>query len=328
MSRAWAGSLHTDQQPAAEQRIAAEPTPSPREAPAWLAPGGPYDVDERDYHADRTALSSSGARTLTTSCPARFKWERDNGRPDTPAMEFGRAYHSMVLGSGPKVVEIKAKTRGTKAEDQARADGHIPLITKDYERAVGMAAALYSHPIAGPLFARAGTAEQVFVAPDPDTGVLCKIRVDWMPRVFGGRPLLVDLKTCNDAQPAAFAKSMANYGYHQQGAFYSDVLSWAGADNGQTPRFVLVAQEKEPPYLVMIAEPDDQATAWGRELNRQALFIYRWCTGRDEWPGYEADLPADHGGIARLALPGWQVAAYEAAYDRRRQALELIGAPA
>ena len=70
---------------------------------------------------------------------------------------------------------------------------------------------------------------------------------------------------------------------------------------------ILVAQEKEPPYLVTIAEPDEQAIEWGRELNRQALRLYRRCVERDEWPGY------DHGptGIAQLRLPGWQVAAYE-----------------
>lgn len=275
----------------------------------WPAPGGPYDVDEHSYHADRTALSSSGARTLATSCPARYLYEREHGRPDTPAFEFGRAYHSMVLGSGPPVIEINAKTRGTIAETRARAAGQIPLITKDYQRAEGMLRELRAHPIAGPLFARPGRAEQTFVA--HITGVICRVRVDWMPDVpVGGRPILVDLKTTANAEPAAFAKSMANYGYHQQGAFYTDAVAEAlGLDT--PPRFVLVAQEKDPPHLITIAEPDDEALAWGRELNRHALHTYARCTTVGEWPGYEAQLPPEDGGIARLTLPGWQVAAYE-----------------
>lgn len=289
----------------------------------WVPePGGPYDVPESWYHADRTALSSTGARTLVNDCPAKFLHDREHGRPDSPVLEFGRAYHSLVLGSGPPVVEIKAKTRGTKAEDQARADGQIPLITKDYQRAEGMARALRAHPIAGPLFARAGVAEQTFVALDEESGVLRRVRVDWMPNVLpGARVLAVDLKTTASAEPVAFAKSMANYGYHQQGAFYGDVLAQV---LGAAPRFVLVAQEKDPPYLITIAEPDDEAIAWGRELNRHALRTYARCTAAGEWPGYEAQIPREDGGIARLALPGWQVAAYDAAFARR----DLIGEPA
>lgn len=285
----------------------------------WPEPGGPYEVDEADYHADRTALSSTGARTLATSCPARYLYERDHGRPDTPTFEFGRAYHSMILGSGSPVVEIKAKTRGTKAEDEPRAAGQIPLITKDYQRAQSMAEQLHAHPIAGPLFARPGKAEQTFVARDPDTSVTCRIRVDWIPDVpAGARVLAVDLKTTASAEPVAFAKSMANYGYHQQGAFYTDALALA-LDLDVPPRFVLVAQEKDPPYLITIAEPDDEALDWGRELNRHALATYARCSAAGVWPGYEAQLRPDDGGIARLSLPGWQIAAYENA---------LIGAPA
>lgn len=282
-------------------------------------PGGPYDdVPEHLYHADQTALSSSGARTLIMSCPAKYRHQREHGRPDTAAMEFGRAYHALILGAGPAVAEIDATTWRTKAAteaaEKARAEGRIPLLAKDAERLHDMAWALAQHPVAAPLFARPGKAEQTFVAPDPDTGVMCRIRVDWMPDVpDDARVIVCDLKTTSNAEPIAFARSMANYGYHQQGAFYCDVLGWAGHDHGRPPRFVLVAQEKEPPHLVTIAEPDEQAIEWGRELNREALRLYRRCTDTGVWPGY------DHGptGIAVLRLPGWQVAAYEAAADRR-----------
>jgi hypothetical protein len=295
-------------------------------AAPWITEPGRYDLDEAEYHADPVvggSLSSSGARTLVNACPARYLHERVHGRPDTPAMEFGRAYHSIVLGSGAEVVEIPAKTRGTKAEDAARDAGQIPLITKDYRRAQAMAAQLREHPIAGPLFARPGKAEQSFVARDPETGVMCRIRVDWMPDVApGARVLAVDLKTTASAEPVAFAKSMATFGYHQQGAFYCDALAQV---LDVAPRFVFVAQEKDAPYLITIAEPDTEAFAWGRELNRQALRTYARCTAAGQWPGYEAQLDPEDDGIAVLPLPGWQVAAYEAAAARHHH---LIGASA
>lgn len=293
----------------------------------FIAEPGRYELTESDYHADMVvggSLSSTGARTLATSCPARYLYEREHGRPDTPTFEFGRAYHSMVLGSGAQILEVAAKDWRSKAAAEAaaeaRATGAIPLLVRDADRARAMAAALRAHPIAGPLFARPGRAEQSFVTRDPDTQVMCRARVDWIPDVpADARVLACDLKTTASAEPVAFAKSMANYGYHQQGAFYSDALAQVlGLD--VPPRFVLIAQEKEPPYLVTIAEPDDEAIAWGRELNRHALRTYARCTAAGEWPGY------DHGptGIATLSLPGWQVTAYENAAYRR----ELIGDPA
>lgn len=287
---------------------------------SWTpTPGGPYTVSDTAYHADRTALSSSGARTLTTSCPEKFAYERDHGRPDTPDLEFGRAWHSLLLG-GPTVVEVKAKTRGTKAEDEARTNGHIPLITKDYYRAHAMLSRLHAHDDAGPLFARPGRTEQTYVAQDPDTGVLRKIRIDFEPDVAGGRVLIVDAKTTKNANPAAFGRSIAEYGYDQQGAFYIDAITALGLDNGQTPAFVIVAQEKTPPYLLSVHWLPDHVIEGGRELNRAALAVYAECTRTGVWPDYG---PGPH----KTDVPYWRAAQYEAAYQRRRDA-ELIGAPA
>jgi hypothetical protein len=100
---------------------------------------------------------------------------------------------------------------------------------------------------------------------------------------------------------------MADYGYHQQGPFYCDVLSWLGLDHGLDPRFVLIAQEKTPPYLVTVASPSAEAIEWGRVLNRKARDIYRTCMETGEWPGYPA-VPVE------LNLPGWLLALYENAH--------------
>ena len=92
------------------------------------------------------------------------------------------------------------------------------------------------------------------------------------------------------------------------------MLAWLGFDNGQPPVFVLIAQEKEPPYLVTVDEPKPWVIEGGRALNREALATYARCTRRGEWPGYE---PVVH----QLDVPGWRSAAYEAAVDRH----DLIG---
>lgn len=262
----------------------------------WITEPGLYDLTEAEYHADMVvggSLSSTGARRLITATPAHFAYEREHGRPDTDAFRFGRAAHTEVLGSGPEVVVVAGtgKDPNSWATNDAKAAliaaqeaGQTPV--KPKERAVldAMAEAIDAHPIAGPLLAREGLPEQSFIARDPESGVMCRVRIDWLPEVSGGRWLAVDYKTCGDASPTGFAESMGKYGYHQQAAFYSDALLWLGlCDDVQ---FVFVAQEKEPPYLVSVHPVGPRALEWGRLLNRKARDIYRDCTARGEWPGY------------------------------------------
>jgi len=295
----------------------------------WITEPGRYGLSEEDYHADMViggSLSSTGARTLITATPARYAYDREHGRPDTAAFDLGRAAHTVVLGTGAPIVEVAADDwRGKAAKEsaaEARAAGATPLLTRDVERVHAMAQALRAHPVAGPLFARSGVAEQSFVGRDPETGVMCRVRVDWLPDVEpGARALVVDYKSCADASPLGFAASMARYGYHQQGPFYGDVLRWLGlADDVQT---VLVAQEKDPPHLVTVGWPDAEATAWGRVLNRKARDLYAACTAAGHWPGHPTE-PVE------FALPGWQSRQYELADEAGayRVAADLIGDPA
>lgn len=287
----------------------------------WIVEPGQYDLTDTQYHTDPVvggSLSSTGARTLITSAPARFHWERQHGRPDSGVFDFGRAAHREVLGKGGDTAVITGtgkdpnawRTDDDKAAVQAARDASLtPITPRDAERVHAMADALREHPIAGPLFARAGHAEQSFVARDPASGVMCRARIDWMPDVGNtGRLIIVDYKTTVDASDAAVAASMLRYGYHQQGAFYSDVLTWLELDHNRTPLFVLVAQEKEPPHLVNVGCPTERAVEWGRVLNRKARDTYRQCEATGHWPGYGLN-------IAKLDLPGWQVARYETALD-------------
>lgn len=296
------------------------------DAVRWVPePGGPYVVDEPDYHADRAALSSTGVRTLTDYCPERFAYDREHGRADKPHFDEGRAAHFVVLGVGAPLYvpcdeagEPYAEWRTGDAKAKvaaARARGETPVKAAVASKVAAMAAKLAEHPIAGPLLARPGTAEQTFVGRDPGTGVLCRIRVDWMPDVEPGqRVIAVDYKGTTCAHPAAFARRMAEFGYDQQDAFYSDVLRWIGRDNGQPPVFVFVVQEKEPPYLVTVDEPKPYVIDGARDLNREALATYARCVATGQWPGYE---PVVH----QLDVPGWRTAAYEAAATR----YDLIG---
>ena len=116
-----------------------------------------------------------------------------------------------------------------------------------------------------------------------------------------GRFILGDYKTCMAADKASVAKAVANYGYYMQDAWYIDAVAALGlADDAA---FLFVFQEKNPPYLITVAELDYAAIAAGREANRMAMEIYRDCKEIDRWPGYGDD-------IELISLPAWMRGRY------------------
>jgi hypothetical protein len=289
----------------------------------FITESGIYEMTEVEYHADPVvggSLSSTGARTLATRTPAHFDYERHHGRPDRPELDFGRVAHARVLGRGTDVAVVvgTGKDRNAWRTDadkaavaKARAAGKTPIKMRENQAINDMADALRAHPTAGPLLARPGRHESVWVWQDPTTGVWCRVMADFIPDVpDGARRIVVDYKTSGDASPVAFAKSMANYGYDQQADWYTAGVQ-ALDPRDEHPQFVLIAQEKTPPYLVTVAYPDEQALARGHLRNRRALELYRHCTETNTWPGYATD-PVE------LQLPVWAAREFEAeqnAYD-------------
>jgi hypothetical protein len=281
----------------------------------WITDPGHYpELTDDEYHADPVvggSLSSTGARALLPpGCPARFDYDRRNGRADRAVFDYGRAAHAVVLGTGAPIAMLPFDDRRSKAYKEAaagaREQGKTPLLERDAVKVFEMADALLEHPIAGPLLSRPGAAEQSYVARDPASGVMCRIRVDFLPTIEpGGRVILVDYKTTANAYPPAFARSAFSYGYHQQGDFYRAVLRWLGLADDRA-EFVIVAQEKEPPYLVSVLTFKPRAMEWAEVLNRKARDVYRHCTADGHWPGYEA-------GPVELDLPGWLDHAYDLA---------------
>jgi hypothetical protein len=267
---------------------------------------GVYDgLDEAAYHADPVpggSLSASGAKLLLPpSCPALYAWRRDHPKVSAE-FDFGTAAHKFVLGTGPAITVIDALDWRTKAAQEARkearAKGIVPLLVSEFSEIADMARAIEHHPVAGQLFRPdRGIAEQSLFWRDADYGIWRRARLDWIlnPRSIGGRFVIADYKTTTDASPAAVRKTVANLNYHMQAAWYTDALEQF-YDLG--PAFLFVFQEKTPPYLITIAELDNDAIRAGRARNRDACEIWRDCTQAGVWPGYTDD-------IELITLPPW-----------------------
>jgi len=275
------------------------------------------DLDEATYHA-HTSLSSTEARMILRT-PAEYRWKKDHPPliPASKKFDIGTAVHTKVLGTGYGVAVIPDELLAsngaisTKAAkefvEEARADGLIPLKQADFEPIDSAAENVLAHPGARQLFSQPGSAEVSVFATDPVTAVEVRGRFDFLPTDFGlGAPsrVAVDLKTARDASPNGFTKSIADYGYDVQRAWYLDALKWV---TGEEAEMVFVAVEKEPPYLVAVHQLPTIWAEMGETKARRARGRYAECVASGKWPGYGDQ-------VNLLSPPTWLIYQHEEEY--------------
>ncbi len=268
---------------------------------------GVYDsIPNDEYHADPVpngSLSVSGAKTLLDA-PSRFQWERTHP-VYSDRFDLGSVAHALVLGDDTvDLVEVDADSWSTKAakaeREAARERGAIALLAKDMRRVEDMADTLTRNEQATELLTLPGKSEQSAFWIDERTGIWRRARFDRLP---DGDPFIIaDYKTAASARPASFAKASADYGYHQQAAWYSECAVALGLT--EVPSFVFVVQEKDPPYISQVYQLDDYAIDLGHRLNARALDIYAECVRTDTWPDYAP-------GVTTLTLPTYATRAAE-----------------
>lgn len=266
-------------------------------------------ITDAYYHSDKDSLSSSGARIITQATPMEYLAQLLEP-PTKRVWDFGSIAHKMVLGEGGqfavldpaihgrtkegKVSTSPAATAAWKeAEKLARDRGKTPIAKAQLEMAQRMAGKVFEHRLAAKLL-EAGSAELSCYWHDEQTGVRLRCRPDFLPDT-PGRPLIVEYKTATTANPRRFAKSMLDYGYHQQAAWNIDGLAaCAGVEDAG---FVFIVQQKDPPWLVSVCQLEPEDIARGRAQNRAAIDLYAKCRESGIWPGYD--------GLYTVALPGW-----------------------
>lgn len=259
---------------------------------------GLYDIPAEQYHSDPIpggSLSSTGAKKLASTCPAKFKQWLDNPEPASKALELGTAAHKLVLDDGPELILVDADTWNTdaiKAEVAAiRAAGDIPLKRHELEQVRAMAAALRADEKAAQLL-EPGSGLAEMSAFWEDNGTWRRCRFDWLRN--DGQ--IVDYKTARSCRREDLEKAFHEHGYAQQQGWYEDGGEALGVADAERP-MQFVVQEKDPPYLVVVTTCDPMARGIGRHLNDIALNTYAVCRERGEWPGY---LPNP-----MIALPSW-----------------------
>ena len=128
---------------------------------------------------------------------------------------------------------------------------------------------------------------------DATSGLQCKCRPDWLT---DDGSLIIDLKTTEDASPKGFEKSVGNWRYHVQAAWYLHGIEQA---SGTRPdQFIFICVEKKPPYAVAVYAADPEMIEIGWQQAQRDLEVLATCKAANAWPGYSDQ-------IETISLPRW-----------------------
>lgn len=249
-----------------------------------------------DYHDD-DALGSSKIKILATKTPAHILGQRPT---ESAAFDFGSALHLSILEvhKGNTIICGPDDRRGNKwkeAKEKAENDKHILLTKGDYDAVFQARDAVLGHAECENILSGNIKTELSLFHEDKTTGLRCKIRPDI---INDDMNIMIDLKTCQSASPHAFAKSIADYGYHIQQAFYQKIWNEHHLLQKTIDAFYFIAVEKTEPYAVAVYELGEASLLEGRNLVEANMWLYKMCKESNNWPGYPV-------GINTINLPNY-----------------------
>lgn len=291
-------------------------------APEDFKPHWYEDLAEETYHGDKTGVGSSDLRMMLDS-PKAFYWGFFKGyqKEQTNDMRLGKLIHLAVLEgakfknryvvmpeftgytakgeltSSPNCTEVKKKKAAWMSDQPPGA-----VITTEAERdtIIGIIDSIMEHPN-GPDMFKNGRPEVSGYFRDPETGIRCKVRLDFL--TFNGQ-LMTDLKSAVTSKRAKFGSNAFSYRYDIQLAVYREACK---AINGFYPDVsALVAVEKTFPFecAMYYFQPEDFVQA---EVDyHRALRRLDKCIKGNHWPQRQQI-------IERIHTPAWFV--YESVND-------------
>lgn len=271
-----------------------------------------FDMSFEDYHAV-DALSATGLRLL-----ARSPWHYRNrvAVDRTRPMLCGSLAHCAVLepdamGARYIVIPEGAPRRPSRLQWAARspsqeskdamawwtafnesAAGRDIITADEYAITQMQLAAIARDPdISATL--QQGCAELSVFWIDPQTGVYCKARPDWMHE--DEEVELLDLKSTADESPNGFGRAAARMKYHLQRAHYTEGVEIATGK--RVSRFTFVAVTNTAPVLAVPYFLTEELDQQAKDERRELIERFAWCKREDEWPAYGSgpqllDFPA------------------------------------
>lgn len=289
-----------------------------------ITPGWYKDMKDTYYHTSN-GTSSTTLKNWLVNAPNECLYKKYNPKPQTPAMALGTLVHAFVLE--PETAEetyiVKPdryrRSNADKefwAEWESDNEGLLWVTGEQEEQAKMMSLSVEQHPEAQMLLKDSINESSVYWwygnrGDDDDDGQyreMVKVRPD---AITPNYPMLVDLKTSDDATYEGFQKSVVKYFYHVSAAMYLDGVNQCQELLKETKwgvykHFVFIVVSKTPAfdvatkktvYNTAVYSLEPEALEMGDVLYRRAML--RMHEGkRDDYPG----IPE---GIRDMSLTPW-----------------------
>jgi exodeoxyribonuclease VIII len=251
------------------------------------------DLPFYEYQA-KPGLSNSQLSTFKQS-PAHYKYFLEHPKAETASMRLGRAQHAAILTPQEFLATYRTRPEGLHANSKAykelnsdvQSRGLTMLTDSDIQRCKYMTDSVFNHKTASSLLSRPSIREGSIFSDKPNAfseDLLLKGRFDCFLHEDG---ILVDLKTTQNAGEE-FQRSMNNYGYHRQGAFYLELLRNSGYPDASV--FLIIAVESLPPYGCAVYEVANRALNQGAKELSELVVRYKRCITTENWDAYGNDI--------------------------------------
>lgn len=247
-----------------------------------------------NYH-NRPELSATMLKSMATGWRV-FEAEhvtRTAPKRESPAMALGSAIHAAILeperfAEVYRVIPDECSDRRTKLYKEWAAanlnEGTICLSPADAETVRQVAERVKADEMAKAIF-KSGQAETEHFWQSLD--VDCRAKLDWL-----SGQVVADIKTCQDATEAAFAKDIAARRYDLQAAHYLSI--------GVASRFVFIACETASPYRVRCYELCDRDLERAIYDRESLIEEYRRRRDTNDWS------EAGENELRTITLPNWR----------------------
>lgn len=256
-----------------------------------------HGLSNHEYHQS-DAISKSGL-DLIHKAPALYHHRRTHPAPPTPAMRMGTLVHSAILEPDTLFDTLivapncDRRTSAGKAEWEAfliASEGRELVTVEELENLRKIRDVVWAHPAGRKALSMLREVEtSIFWN---RRGVACRCRPDGI--LTNG--VILDVKTTRDASADSFVRSVAQYRYHVQAAFYGDGCE---AAFGEQPKgFMFLAVETDEPHLTACYVASAEMILRGRADYERDLETYSRCLEAGEWPGL-GGLPV------KIDLPKW-----------------------
>lgn len=256
-----------------------------------------HKMPEGDYNAIN-ALRATVLKELVKS-PLHAKYALENIKKPSEALIFGRWLHSYLLEKSEfdkthHFIGRKLDLRTTKDKEYKATlleEYGENIIDLDSETKLKD---MRSSALANPAVAKVLKAitDTELTLQWTEQRVECKARLDAYSKQLKA---IIDVKTCQDASPEGFSRSINNYNYHLQASHYLEGAKKCGLE---VDSFIFIALEKEAPYASAVYMLEIGTLGTAQSQREDLIKLYRDCQAKDFWPSYSNK-------ILDIALPEW-----------------------